>query len=115
MIIEISISQEKYSRLVKEAQENNTTARKLIEEEVDHEYYRLTEKDRKGTCHSGWYQGHKPIEPNDGVRAICSGCGKGLVQYGYMSNKWSLDRTKKALHLKVNRQTIDNVIERNES
>lgn len=100
MKITIDLSKKKVERLTQEAKSDGTTLKKLIEKEVDYEYDRLVDKDEKGTCHSGWYSGHRPKEPNDGVRAICSGCGKGLVKYGYgYDARWQLDKTKKALHL----------------
>lgn len=100
MKCEINLSQKKFLRFLKEAKEKNTTVEKLLQKEIDYEHDRLIREDEKGTCHSGWYSGHTPKEPNDGVRAICSGCGKGLVKYGYgYDAKWKLDKTKKALHL----------------
>lgn len=100
MKIEITLSKKKVERLRQEAKQNNMTVEKLIEKEVDYEYDRLVRKDEKGTCHSGWYQGHEPVKPNDGVRAICGKCGLGLVrrEINYR-NRWILDKTKKALHM----------------
>jgi len=98
MKVTINLSKEKFLRLHNEAKKNHTTIERLIEKEVEYEFDRLVREDEKGTCHSGWYSGHSPKEPNDGVRAICSGCGKGLVKYGY-DGRWKLDKTKMALHI----------------
>lgn len=47
-------------------------------------------------CRSGWYQGHKPKEPNDDCRTVCIYCGKPLVKYGF-TGRWKVDKTKKGL------------------
>lgn len=100
MKITIDLSKKKVERLSQEAKSDGITLKKLIEKEVDYEYDRLVRKDEKGTCHSGWYSGHSPKIPNDGIRTICTKCGKGLVQRQVGWNeRWVLDNTKKALHL----------------
>lgn len=59
-------------------------------------------------CTSGWYNGHRPKEPNDDCRTICMDCRQPLVKYGF-TGRWKLDRTQKRFETlqKVTREMLN--------